>query len=564
MITILEEAQWIGPYRQVYCVHQNFYLEFLMVFISDKRSDMPIYVESPQGLGLLKEVTNRWEPTPSVFLNKKEPEDIYIKQKLNEPLLPIAGSRTSPVSNDVLFPNAARNSQMPVTQVYTQPIGKLSSKGRDSSGIDVSCFTGGYPAEPPEPKRKKEKSRHRKHKESKNGEPYPMVAKEHMDMYRKMQVTFKARETEVPDAKFWIDLNQGKYEYKNDIKDKKYETRVKPKKTKPKPRKAWEATSQSNSSSNSSKDNLQDEMNPREPLSPIGSHTSKRVSHDKAKENFHYFKTTAAMDQYEVKRMEDMQTDKRVLQKFHAVKKPLKPIEDVLPEEQASHAENMHFFKNITTTPAFWSDNVVPQEKKPKRYVPKKPLNPIPTNSPESPSSPAENMEFFKAVAQYPKRFYETEETNQYPNESPYFTEAPIGSTKENAGRCHCRESENLEFFRYISSNQDVFKDQGESSSVLEAVWKKNRPYTPDEDNYVDPITAEENMRFFKDIAKNPNDFYKTKASEEALSQLPRRRKPSIIDDDPRNYVDAGTAEENMEFFKKHAKKSKKGKKKNL
>ena len=93
----------------------------------------------------------------------------------------------------------------------------------------------------------------------------------------------------------------------------------------------------------------------------------------------------------------------------------------------------------------------------------------------------------------------------------PGFLKSPLGSKEKMTGRHHSKENENLQFFKYISRNPGFFRsdtptppseDQAEGNSSMKSSSVKD--YT------IDAETAADNMFFFRTVSKSSLFYTKT------------------------------------------------------
>lgn len=459
-------------------------------------------ISAPEELGKLKEVRNRNEPTPEIFLRtgKKEPRKV--------------------------------DDTMPLTN-YQRPIGKLQAKGRDSSMVDVKFFT-----EQRDPRANDRTDPKDSRDTSSQDCLYPMPDNMPDDLtplqkqnYSKMQCTFKARDKNLPDAKFWTDLakgnlpeqDRGSFEIER-LKERKCEFSP------------W-------------------------PIAPIGlgGNDAYRVgiTDSEAELNKLFFSKVATKPQFYQKSVQKHQVSNSY------------PLDDIPSSDiyKTTPKENLDFFRNVATDPNFHNEG----KEKPKPYIPKTPTRNILLDE-DHVINTKENLDFFKRISKDPEFFKKKNESEKIDLPRSYFNEPPLGVDEELPGRHHSKEKENLDFFLHVSRNASAFYSEPGNPYEEETVnpsttssYQPQRGFIPDDPkNYVDEETAENNLKFFRNLAKD-RDFLQIENKKASRKSGKKRRKQiSFVENGNDNgnsnfQISKEKAEENLNFFREMSQSAKQG-----
>ncbi|XP_052092549.1 uncharacterized protein LOC127729017 [Mytilus californianus] len=459
-------------------------------------------ISAPEELGKLKEVKNREEPTPEIFLRTGKKET----RKVDD---------TMPLTN------------------YQRPIGKLQAKGRDSSMVDVKFFT-----EQRDPRANDRTDPKDSRDTSSQDCLYPMPDNMPHDLtplqkqnFSKMQCTFKARDKNLPDAKFWTDLAKG-----NLPEQDRGSFELEP----PKERKC--------------------EFSPW-PIAPIGlgGNDGYRVgiTDSEAELNKNFFSKVATKPQF-------YQKSKQKHQESNSY-----PLDDIPSSDtyKSTPQENLDFFRNVATDPNFRNKG----KEKPKPYIPKTPTRNILLDE-DHVINAKENLDFFRRISKDPEFFKKKNESEKIDLPRSYFNEPPLGVDEELPGRHHSREKENLDFFLHVSRNATAFYsepgnpyEEETNNPSTTSSYQPQRGFIPDDPkNYVDEETAENNLKFFRNLAKD-RDFSQIENKKASRKSGKKRRKQiSFVENGNDNgncnfQISKEKAEENLRFFREMSQSAKQG-----
>lgn len=336
-----------------------------------------------------------------------------------------------------------------------QPIGRLQPQGKDSANVNVKFYTENNSEKLKQTARKSQGYDTKSFKVEKSE-----MSESQKIKYAKMKVTFRAREENLPTAKFWTDIARG---------------------CNPMQRSSPEPS------------DLSDDRLPASPITPIGFtkedgyHVG--ISNSDADLNRFFFQAVASKPQF-------YKDQGQILSSF--------PLADIPPKQEqiSTPEENLKFFRNVSMEPDFWED---PKEKDNKSLATK--IKGI--SGKDNDNKQEGNSSLFKKVSKQPQ------EKAMYTSSlrSP-FNEPPLGST-EHLGRNHPKGAENIQFFLNVSRNPTAFYHQPSgpfvqsNTSPVSPVpqgYKQQQGYIPDDPkNYVDLETADDNLKFFKVISKGPS-----------------------------------------------------------